>query len=237
MGQQEISILQLILNASIVVQIVIGLLVLFSIISWGIIFAKWMYLGLAKRETNSFLRQFRSSSNVSALYTAVSAKSNKHSVAALFFHGLNEYNKLTKQGINDKDTMIENIERSLNSTIDAEIDKYETSLSTLASFGSVSPYIGLLGTVWGIMHAFIGLGNAGQATLSSVAPGIAEALVATAVGLFVAIPAYIFFNKFTADINSLNNKMNKFGDEFLNLITRRLIAPNYNQEMQNQQDN
>jgi len=228
--EQEISILQLILNASIVVQIVIAILILFSIVSWGIIFSKWASLTTAKGETKRFLRQFRSSSNISALYTAVSAKESKESVAALFFYGLNEYNKLTKQGITDKDTMIENIERSLSSTVDAEIDKYEGSLSTLATFGSVSPYIGLLGTVWGIMHAFIGLGNAGQATLSSVAPGIAEALVATAIGLVVAIPAYIFYNKFTADIISLNNKMNKFGDEFLNLISRRLITPSANQD-------
>lgn len=219
---QEISIVQLILHASIVVQFVIGLLIVFSIISWGIIFAKWTALTKAKLDTNSFLRQFKSTKNVATLYTALAAKESHNSVAALFYNGINEYNKLSKQGIKNPDIIMLNIERTLSSSVENEVGRYEHKLSTLATFGSVSPYIGLLGTVWGIMHAFIGLGTSGQATLSTVAPGIAEALVATAVGLFVAIPAYIFYNKFTADVNGLNNKMNKFGDEFLNLISRRL---------------
>ena len=219
---QEISILQLIINASVVVQIVIGILVLFSIVSWGIIFTKWVTLGKVKFDTMSFLRQYKSANSISTLFTETSSKSTKSSVAALFYYGITEYNKLIKQGITDKTLMITNIERSLNSAMDAELDRYESRLSMLATFGSVSPYIGLLGTVWGIMHAFIGLGAAGQATLASVAPGIAEALVATAIGLFVAIPAYIFYNKFSGDVQSLNNKMNKFGDEFLNLINRKL---------------
>lgn len=222
--EQEISILQLIINASLVVQIVIAILVVFSIVSWGIILGKWTSLSRAKFDTYSFLRQYNASNNISSLFTSVSGKSNKNSVAALFYQGINEYNKLSKHGISQPHLIIENIERTLSSTLDAQLDNYEKSLSTLATFGSVSPYIGLLGTVWGIMHAFIGLGAAGQATLSSVAPGIAEALVATAIGLFVAIPAYIFYNKFSADVQSLNNKMNKFGDEFLNLINRRLIG-------------
>lgn len=221
---QEISILQLIINASLVVQIVIGILVMFSIVSWGIIFTKWTMLAKAKMDTQSFLRQYNAATNISTLFTAISGKTSKNSVAALFYQGIGEYNKLSKQGVTSSELMMENIERSLNSTLDAEIDRYEGSLSMLATFGSVSPYIGLLGTVWGIMHAFIGLGAVGQATLASVAPGIAEALVATAIGLFVAIPAYIFYNKFSGDVQSLNNKMNKFGDEFLNLINRRLVG-------------
>jgi len=224
--QQEISIIQLILNASIIVQIVMLILIAFSVLSWGIIFSKWAFLAKIKLETKSFLNQFASSNSVATLYTAVSAKANKNSVAALFFNGINEYNKLNKQGTTNAEVILLNIERTLSSTVEAEIDRYENSLSTLATFGSVSPYIGLLGTVWGIMHAFIGLGTQGQATLATVAPGIAEALVATAIGLFVAIPAYIFYNKFTAEVNSLNNKMNKFGDEFLNLISRRLAGGN-----------
>lgn len=221
---QEISILQLIINASMVVKVVMGILLVFSVISWGIIFSKWAVLARAKLDTNGFLRQYSSSNSISTLFTTVSAKSNRNSVAALFYQGINEYNKLNKQGVTDPELMIQNIERSLSSTLDAELDRYEGSLGTLATFGSVSPYIGLLGTVWGIMHAFIGLGTVGQATLASVAPGIAEALITTAVGLFVAIPAYIFYNKFSSDVQSLNNKMNKFGDEFLNLINRRLVG-------------
>ncbi len=226
--EQQLSILTLIMNASIVVQLVIGILILFSIISWGIIFAKWTTLAKVKLDTNSFLRQFRSSNNISNLYTNVSSKSTKNSVIALFFNSITEYNKLNKQGVKDQYQIMQNIERSLNATLDNEIDKYQSRLSTLATFGSVSPYIGLLGTVWGIMHSFIGLGTAGQATLSSVAPGIAEALVATAVGLLVAIPAYMFYNKFSADVQSLENKMNRFGDEFLNLLNRKLSAQDLN---------
>lgn len=227
---QEISILQLIIHASVIVQIVIGILVAFSIISWGIIFNKWTSLGKAKIDTKSFLRQFHSTKSISTLYNTVSSKQNLNAVSALFCEGITEYNKLTKQGVTSIDTTIENIERSLSSTMDAQLDQMENGLSTLATFGSVSPYIGLLGTVWGIMHAFIGLGSEGQATLATVAPGIAEALVATAIGLFVAIPSSMFYNKFSADIMSLNNKMNKFGDEFLNLINRRLAGNNSNSD-------
>lgn len=226
--EQEISILQLILHASIIVQIVIAILLVFSVVSWGIIFNKWVSLSRAKLDTQSFLKQFHSTTNISQLYSTVGAKKTQNAVAALFYQGVTEYNKLNQSGIKHQSTTIENIERSLSSTMDAELDKYENGLSTLATFASVSPYIGLLGTVWGIMHAFIGLGHEGQATLATVAPGIAEALVATAIGLFVAIPASIFFNKFTAEIQSLNNKMNKFGDEFLNLINRRLGGTNGN---------
>ncbi len=221
---QEISIMQLILNASIVVQIVIGILLFFSIISWGIIFSKWISLRIAKNQTYSFLKQFQNSSNITSLYTSIVNRKNKHCTTAIFFNGINEYNKINKQGITNKSTIMENLERSVTSTIDAEIDIYEQQLPTLATFGSVSPYIGLLGTVWGIMHAFIGLGNSGQATIATVAPGIAEALIATAIGLFVAIPAYMFYNKFTADVISLTSKMTKFGDDFLNLVSRRLGA-------------
>lgn len=228
--EQEISILQLIMNASIVVQAIIGLLVLFSVTSWAIIFAKWITLKQAKMHTQSFLKQFHSASSISNLYAKVQSKERKHAVEDLFFNGINEYNKLNKQGITQKEVVLDNIDRSLSASIEAQLDQYSQSLSTLATFGSVSPYIGLLGTVWGIMHAFIGLGASGQATLSTVAPGIAEALVATAIGLFVAIPAYIAYNQFTADINSLSNKMSKFGDEFLNLINRRLMATVPNQD-------
>lgn len=149
----------------------------------------------------------------------------------MFYAGLSEYNRMSKSGVNSKDAITTNIERALTATIDEELNSFESHLSTLATFGSVSPYIGLLGTVWGIMHAFIGLSNTGQATLSSVAPGIAEALVATAIGLFVAIPAYMAYNKFTSDVNYLYNKMNRFGDEFLNLINRKLSATSNSQDM------
>ena len=225
---QGFSILQLIMNASFVVQVVIGLLLICSIISWGIIFSKWVYLAKIKIATVSFAKKFNTSDNISELYGNIKQKSRSHSTALMFFNGINEYNKLNQQGVKDQEIIMLNMERTLSSTAEEEVSHYESGLSTLATFGSVSPYIGLLGTVWGIMHAFIGLGTSGQATLAQVAPGIAEALIATAIGLFVAIPAYIFYNIFLTDINKLNSKMNQFGDEFLNLINRRIISTNRN---------
>ena len=221
--KMKLSIIQLVLDASFVVQIVMAILILFSILSWGIILRKWIFLNKIKFSSHKFIKQFANTTNVATLYNEINALDNKFATHALFYNGINEYNKINKQGISDSNVVLSNVERTLTATIDTELDNYSQGLSTLATFGSVSPYIGLLGTVWGIMDAFSGLGSGdGQATLNSVAPGIAEALVATAIGLIVAIPAYIFYNKFTSDINTINNKMNKFGDDFLNLINRRL---------------
>ncbi len=217
---QQISIMQLILHASIVVQLVIVILLLLSIISWGIILNKTLIFIHAKYVTNKFIKNYHHSSSMFNLYNTLGV--TPRTVEALFYNSINEYNRLIKQNINDKEVIINNIERTLISSIDSEINYYENKLSLLATFGSVSPYIGLLGTVWGIMHAFIGLSNQAQATITSVAPGIAEALIATAIGLFVAIPAYIFYNKFTNEIAKLHNKMNSFSDEFLNLLNRKL---------------
>ena len=149
----------------------------------------------------------------------------------MFYAGLSEYNPLNKTGVNNKVAIMENIERALAASLDDELNTHESRSSTLATFGSVSPYIGLLGTVWGVMHAFIGLGSTGQATLAAVAPGIAEALIATGIGLFVAIPAFMAYNKFTSDVGVLEKKMNNFGDEFLNTINRRLSANNSQQDI------
>lgn len=228
---EQVSMISLISNASLVVKGVMLLLAVFSIVSWGIIFSKWLALSKAKAETKRFLSQYHSSNSITNLYNSISTTPSRTTACQMFYSGLSEYNRLNKSGITNKDAITSNIERALTATIDEELNSYETHLSTLATFGSVSPYIGLFGTVWGIMHAFIGLGNTGQATLASVAPGIAEALVATAIGLFVAIPAYMAYNKFSADVNFLYNKMNKFGDEFLNLINRKLSASSSNQDM------
>lgn len=228
---EQMSVISLITDASAAVQAVMALLAVFSIISWAIIFSKWISLSAAKIQIRKFLKEYQSSSNITTLYTSVSNNPARSTASQMFYSGLSEYNRLNKNGITNKETITANIERSLTATIDEELNNYQSHLSTLATFGSVSPYIGLLGTVWGIMHAFIGLGNTGQATLASVAPGIAEALIATAIGLFVAIPAYIAYNKFSADVSILENKMNKFGDEFLNLINRKLFANSSSQEM------
>ena len=228
---QDTSIIALISDASIVVQIIIAILALFSIISWGIILSKWLALAKAKAATKKFMTQYYNSPSITNLYNAISPLSTRVSTSQMFYSGLSEYNRMSKSGVGNKDTIISNIERALAATIDEELNSYENHLSTLATFGSVSPYIGLLGTVWGIMHAFLGLGSTGQATLASVAPGIAEALIATAIGLFVAIPAYIAYNKFSADVGWLYNKMNKFGDEFLNLLNRKLASSNSSQDI------
>lgn len=228
---EQISIISLITDASAPVQVVMALLAVFSIVSWGIIFSKWVSISRAKLETSKFIKQYQSSNSITNLYNSISVQNNRVTTGQMFYAGLSEYNKVSKSGISNKDTITANIERALNATIDEELNNYESSLSTLATFGSVSPYIGLLGTVWGIMHAFIGLSNTGQATLSSVAPGIAEALIATAIGLFVAIPAYMAYNKFSADVNNLEKRMYRFGDEFLNLINRKLSATANSQEM------
>lgn len=225
---EQMSIISLITDASLTVQVIMGILALFSVFSWGIIINKYITLGKAKRDIKIFQHQYSNTTNITTLYNSISTL-ERTTTAQMFFVGISEYNNLNKKGVRNKDDITANLERSLTAAAEEELDNYESGLSTLATFGSVSPYVGLLGTVWGIMHAFIGLGNTGQATLASVAPGIAEALIATAIGLFVAIPAYMAYNKFSADISTLEKKMNKFGDEFINSINRHL-ASNSNQE-------
>lgn len=219
---EQMSIVSLVTNASFAVQIIMLLLAVFSVISWGIIIGKYLSLTKAMRQTNAFISNYRNTNSLNSLFNSIN-KTERVTTAQMCYAGLTEYQRATKSGCSKQDVNT-NIERALLATIEEEIDNYESGLSTLATFGSVSPYIGLLGTVWGIMHAFIGLGNGDQATLASVAPGIAEALIATAIGLFVAIPAYMGFNKFTADVAKLEKKMNAFGDDFLNMLNRQTNA-------------
>lgn len=228
---EQMSVISLIGNASLTVQFIMALLGLFSITSWGIIFSKWRSISKAKSETQKFMSQFYSTNSLTNLFNSVSAAPERYTTAQMFYAGLSEYNRLNKTGVNNKIAIMENIERALAASMDDELNTHESRLSTLATFGSVSPYIGLLGTVWGVMHAFIGLGSTGQATLAAVAPGIAEALIATGIGLFVAIPAFMAYNKFTSDVGVLEKKMNKFGDEFLNTINRRLSANSSQQDI------
>ncbi len=228
---EQMSVISLISNASLTVQLIMALLALFSITSWGIIFSKWRSISKAKSETQKFMSQFYNTNSLTNLFNSVSAAPERYTTAQMFYAGLSEYNRLNKTGVNNKIAIMENIERALAASMDDELNSHEARLSTLATFGSVSPYIGLLGTVWGVMHAFIGLGSTGQATLAAVAPGIAEALIATGIGLFVAIPAFMAYNKFTSDVGVLEKKMNKFGDEFLNTINRRLSANSSQQDI------
>ena len=228
---EQMSITSLIANASFEVQLIMFILGVFSIISWSIIIRKFMMLNKIKKETKKFNQLYQANNrNFSALYTSV-LNAKRVSTSQMFYEGLSEYNRLNKNGVKNKEDIMSNLERSLTATVEEELNSYESNLSTLATFGSVSPYVGLLGTVWGIMNAFIGLGNSGNATLASVAPGIAEALIATAIGLFVAIPAYMGFNKFTSDVAEIEKKMNKFGDDLLNTISRQLSSSNSQQDI------
>jgi biopolymer transport protein TolQ len=220
---QDLSILELILNASAVVQAVIALLVAVSLMSWFYICLKWFTVRDSSRKTDEFERDFWSGGNLNSLYE--DAANNRHragSMERVFEAGFREFTKLKVQKGLEASDVIDGSRRAMRATYQRELDALEAHLSFLASVGSVSPYIGLFGTVWGIMHAFRALGNVGQATLSSVAPGIAEALVATAIGLFAAIPAVLAYNRFSHDIDRLATRYESFMEEFSNILQRQM---------------
>ncbi len=222
---QDLSILQLILQASIVVQLVIALLMTISIASWAAIFRKYFALKRVKRLNDAFETDFWSGTSLNEL--ANSAKKNDPSAGPMeriFASGMREYQKLRERRIDDNSAMLDGARRAMRASFQRELDAIETNLSFLASVGSVSPYVGLFGTVWGIMHSFTGLASMAQVTLSTVAPGIAEALVATAIGLFAAIPAVVAYNRFAHDIDRIAIKLETFIEEFSNILQRNLSA-------------
>ena len=216
---QDLSILTLVLNASILVQAVMVLLLSLSVASWTIIFRKGSTLRAAQRETERFERDFWAGGDLQTLFEAaqrkMSSAGNQANAAVLeriFAAGMLEFLKAKE---------IDAARRAMKAAYQREMDRLEANLPFLASVGSVSPYIGLLGTVWGIMHAFRGLANVQQATLASVAPGIAEALVATAIGLFAAIPAVVAYNRYSTDIDRLSIHFESFIEEFTNILQRQ----------------
>ncbi len=217
---QEISILSLIMHASLPVQLVMAGLVLLSLISWGIIFNKIAVLGRARRATQEFEQQFWSGTDLNSLFEKNRANGNAVATEKLFQAGFAEFLKLRRQPGVDSSDQLDGARRAMRAAAQRELDALDHHNSFLATVGSVSPYIGLFGTVWGIMHAFIGLGNAGQATLATVAPGIAEALIATAIGLFAAIPAVVAYNRFAADVDRLAGRFDSFMEEFSNILQR-----------------
>ena len=220
---QDLSILHLILNASAVVQVVMALLASVSFMSWYYIFGKWFALKSARSQTEQFERDFWSGGDLNSLYQ--SAVNNRHgtgSMERIFESGFREFTKLRGQKNLDQKDVIDGSRRAMRATYQREIDMLDAHLAFLASVGSVSPYVGLFGTVWGIMHAFRGLSNVGQATLAAVAPGIAEALVATAIGLFAAIPAVVAYNRFSHEIDRLANRFESFMEEFQNILQRQM---------------
>ena len=219
---QDLSILSLVANASVLVQAVMALLLAVSLMSWTYIFRKWFVLRRARAQTEKFERDFWSGAELSALYQ--SAANDRHGAGSLeriFEAGMREFIKLKAGQRADSAIQLEGARRAMRATYQREMDDLESHLSFLASVGSVSPYVGLFGTVWGIMNSFRGLANVQQATLANVAPGIAEALVATAIGLFAAIPAVVAYNRYAHDIDRLAIRFESFVEEFSNILQRQ----------------
>ena len=220
--EADLSIIKLIVEASVPVQVVMGLLLLASVISWAMIFKKQAALASARRAANGFEKRFWSGSDLVALYTQISERRRVLTgMESLFEAGFKEFARLRKQVLGDPMAVVEGSRRSMRVALSREMDHLETHLSFLATVGSTSPYIGLFGTVWGIMNAFRALSGEQSATLATVAPGIAEALIATAMGLFAAIPAVIAYNRYTHDVERLITRYDTFVDEFSSILQRQ----------------
>ena len=220
---QDLSILRLVLDASGVVQCVMMLLLLVSFFSWYCIFMKYFSVKKAQNDTEQFENTFWSGGDLNHLYSRANSQQHRcGSLERIFEAGFREFTKLRGQKNLDASDIVSGARRAMTATYQREIDSLETHLSFLASAGSVSPYVGLFGTVWGIMHAFRGLSNVGQATLANVAPGIAAALVATAIGLFAAIPAVLAYNRFSHNIDRLAIRFESFMEEFSNILQRQM---------------
>jgi biopolymer transport protein TolQ len=214
------------MNASALVQLVMLILLGVSLVSWNYIFSKMFAIKKARAQTELFEKNFWSGGNLVELYQAATTNQRAGKTGALeriFEAGMSEYHKVrvaNKTNL-DNGAMLDGARRAMRATYQREMDILESHLSFLASVGSVSPYIGLLGTVWGIMNAFRGLGNVQQATLQAVAPGIAEALIATAIGLFAAIPAVLAYNRYSHDIDRIAIRFETFIEEFSNILQRQ----------------
>ena len=222
---QDFSIIHLLLNASWVVQAVVAILLMVSIASWTAIFRKIIAIGRIKDLNETFERDFWSGASLNEMFAAAAQNAKLSGpMERIFASGMREYQKLRERRINDTSMLMDGARRAMRASYQREMDAIESNLSFLASVGSVSPYVGLFGTVWGIMHAFTGLASMQQVTLAKVAPGIAEALVATAIGLFAAIPAVLAYNRFARDIDRISNKLETFIEEFSNILQRNVSA-------------
>ncbi len=218
----DLTIASLILGASLLVKLVMLVLLIASLASWTLIFTKRRELRLAKREARSFEDQFRAADDLTALFNRVSSKRiAADGLENVFEAGFKEYARLHNRENIDPATVLDGSQRAMRIAVSRQLEELEANLPTLATVGSVSPYIGLFGTVWGIMNSFQALGNVHQATLAMVAPGISEALVATAMGLFAAIPAVIAYNRFASDIDRLYSRYDIFLEEFSAILQRQ----------------
>lgn len=219
----DMSILNLILEAGLVVKVVMAILVIASVISWALILGKSLQLRRAKRDADDFEEDFWGSSDISGTYSQLTQRRGTLSgLERIFEAGFSEFGRLRRKTGNDE-VIMDGSGRAMRIALSREADTVEQHLPFLATVGSISPYIGLFGTVWGIMNSFTALGNVQQATLAMVAPGIAEALIATAIGLFAAIPAVIFYNRFATDIDRLLNRYENFSEEFSTVLQRQAI--------------
>lgn len=218
----DMSIFSLITGASLPVQSVMLALLITSLFSWWYIFIKVVTIKRAETDAESFENAFWTGGDLNKLYEGITAGRRKpQGTAAIFEAGFKEYARNKQQSKIEISDVMEGARRAMRATYNREIDDLDAHLPFLASVGSVSPYVGLFGTVWGIMHAFLGLANTGQATLSQVAPGIAEALIATAIGLFAAIPAVIAYNRFASSVDRLSVRYESFMEEFTNILQRK----------------
>ncbi len=217
---QDLSIISLVLQASLVVQLVMAGLLMTSLASWAVIFGKLVGLSKVRSGNEVFEREFWAGKNLNDLYADAQKNTDSSPLERIFASGMREFLKLRERRVVDAGSLLDGARRAMRASCQRELDTIEANLSFLASVGSVSPYVGLFGTVWGIMHAFVGLSNLQQVTLATVAPGIAEALVATAIGLFAAIPAVIAYNRFARDIDRIAMKFDTFMEEFSNILQR-----------------
>ncbi len=218
---ESMSIMHLIAQASIVVQLVMLMLLAASVVSWVIIFQRSRLLRNARSTMNKFEDRFWSGIDLNELYRECQQQQQHSPTENVFMAGLKEFSKLRQHHTTDPDALMAGVQRAMRITITRETDRLENHLPFLATVGSTSPYIGLFGTVWGIMHAFQGLAAVKQATIATVAPGIAEALIATAMGLLAAIPAVIFYNRYANRVDRLSTAMFTFADEFSSLLYRQ----------------
>jgi len=216
----DLSILRLIMQAGPVVKVVMAMLLLASLMSWAIIFEKRMLVRRARIAADRFENSFWSGGDLSALFRSIEARGQPSGMDGIFEAGFREFARLRQQHDAGAELLLEGARRSMHVAQLKEIDRLELGLATLATVGSTSPYVGLFGTVWGIMSAFTSLGSVQQATLAAVAPGIAEALVATAFGLFAAIPAVIAYNRYADQISRLEMRYDAFMEEFSTILQR-----------------
>jgi len=220
----QLSIVKLVLDASPVVQFVMLLLLAASMSSWAIIFRKRMIIGRSRAEAAKFEESFWSGGDLGSLYRTIESRGGATGMTSIFEFGFREFARLRQSGV-PGDQLLEGARRAMRVAQLKEVDRLEQSLATLATVGSISPYVGLFGTVWGIMSSFIAIGAVQQATLAQVAPGIAEALIATAIGLFAAIPAVIAYNRYADQVSRLEARYDAFMEEFSTILQRHATRP------------